>query len=217
MTDKTDSYNQGQMDNGHLTLQHIRIMTRFWQEHHPGLAVDGQCGPMTQASMVAAVTGSSLGAKALEVAIAWLGEGEEGGNNSGPFVEALHRKEYDGDPDDDGAWCAAFVSSCFEKACEQLELEMPFRRSGGAKVLMRRVGNAGAFVSAPDIQPGDVVAWDRGAVGSWQGHVGIVERYDAAAGLLHTIEGNVGRYPSKVRRFVHDMSKQTRLEGISRI
>jgi hypothetical protein len=213
----TDSYNQGQLDNGKLTLRHIRILTRFWQEHHAGLSADGQCGPMTQASIVAADTGSELGAKALEVAISWIGKGEEGGNNSGPFVESLHRKEYDGDPDDDGAWCAAFVSSCFEQACDELELEMPFRRSGGAKSLMKRVGKVGSFVTAPDIQPGDVVAWDRGDVGSWQGHVGIVERYDPETGFLHTVEGNTGRYPSKVRRKVHDMSKQPRLEGISRV
>jgi hypothetical protein len=211
-----DEYNQRELDSERLTLQHIRILTQFWQEHHPGLSVDGECGPMTRASLVAADTGSSLGSRALDVAIGFLGAGEEGGNNSGAFVESLHRKEFDGDDDDDGAWCAAFVSTCFEQACIELGLTMPFRRSGGAKSLYRRVGKAGSFVTAPDILPGDVVAWDRGDVGSWQGHVGIVERYDSATGFLHTIEGNVGRYPSKVRRFVHDMSKQPRLEGISR-
>ena len=216
MSADADIYNQGQMDNGHLTLFHIRKMTQFWQEHH-GLLVDGECGPKTQSSIESADKGSELGMKALEVAISWIGEGEEGGNNSGEFVESLHLKQFDGDDDDDGAWCAAFVSSCFEKACEELDIEMPFKRSGGAKLVMKRIGKAGCFVSAPDIRPGDVVAWDRGAVGSWQGHVGIVERYDASSGILHTIEGNVGRYPSKVRRFMHDMSKQTRLEGISRV
>ena len=212
-----DGYNQKEMDNGRLTLRHIRIMTMFWQEHHEGLEVDGKCGPRTRSSMALATSTSDLARRALEFAIGWIGEGEEGGNNSGPFVEMLHHKEFDGDNDDDGAWCAAFVSTCFERACGELGVEMPFERSGGAKTLMRRIGKAGQFVLAPDILPGDVVAWDRGAVGSWQGHVGIVERYEPDTGMLHTIEGNVGRYPAKVRRFTHDMSKQTRLEGISRI
>ena len=209
-------YNQEQLDSGKLTSHHISTLTRFWQEHH-GLLVDGQCGPMTIASLDASGQTSDLAETALTVAREWIGKGEEGGNNSGPFVEWLHGKEYDGDPDDDGNWCAAFVSACFEEAGKRLSITMPFQRTGGAKALYRRVGKAGRFVQAPDIQPGDVIAWDRGTPGDWRGHVGIVERYEADTGLLHTIEGNVGRYPAKVRRRVHDMGNPDRLEGISRI
>ena len=58
------------------------------------------------------------------------------------------------------------------------------------------------------------MCWDRGDPGSWQGHIGFVERVED--GVLYTVEGNVGSYPSKVKRFMHDLSSQSRLEGYGR-
>ena len=208
----SDSYNLKQIEDGSLTGGHITILTEAWQEAH-NLTVDGYCGPTTRASLDDSKPSQNLlGLTALEVAIENLGKGEEGGNNSGEFVEMLHQLEYDGDTDDDGAWCASFVSWCFEQACWRLGVEMPFRRSRGAKSIFRKVGEAGSYVDEP--QPGDVVCWDRGVRGSWQGHVGIVERCEN--GILYTVEGNVGRFPSVVRRFAHNLDLQPRLEGFSR-
>jgi hypothetical protein len=208
----SESYNLDQVTKGLLTGNHISTLTEAWQEDH-GLKVDGYCGPATRGSLEeSSHNQSTLGVTALDVAIENLGKGEEGGNNSGEFVEMLHKKNYDGDPDDDGAWCAAFVSYCFEAACERLGVDLPFRRSTGAKSLFRKIGAAGEFVTDP--QPGDVVCWDRGVKGSWQGHIGIVERCEN--GILYTVEGNVGRYPSVVRRFAHNLDLQPRLEGFAR-
>ena len=207
-----DSYNIDQWDNGFLTGRHITILTEAWQNVH-GLNSDGHCGPKTRASLEASQPNPNLlGTTALEVAIENIGKGEEGGNNSGEFVEMLHQRDYDGDPDDDGAWCASFVSWCFEQASKELNVDMPFQRSSGAKSLYRKIGASGEFVDSPE--PGDVVCWDRGVKGSWQGHIGIVEKCEN--GILHTIEGNVGRYPSVVSRFVHNLDLQPRLEGFAR-
>jgi len=208
----SETYNLDQVVQGLLTGDHLTVLTEAWQEAH-NLKVDGYCGPATRGSLEASMRSQNpLGITALEVAVENLGKGEEGGNNSGEFVEMLHNKNYDGDPDDDGAWCAAFVSFCFETACSRLGIDMPFRRSTGAKSLYRKIGAAGEFVQVPE--PGDVVCWDRGVKGSWQGHIGIVEKCEN--GILYTVEGNVGRFPSVVRRFAHNLDLQPRLEGFAR-
>ena len=208
------AYNQGRFDNGDLRDDHVLTLVETFQETH-GLKVDGMCGPRTTAAIEATwpiSDANDLGLTALSVAIECLGKGEEGGNNSGPFVEMLFGKEYDGDDDDDGAWCAAFVSFCFKQASLSSGVDLAFKTSFGAKRLFKNIGNAGQFVSLP--KPGDIVCWDRGTPGSWQGHIGIVEKCEE--GILHTIEGNTGRYPSKVRRLTHDLSKDRRLEGFAR-
>jgi hypothetical protein len=211
-----ESYNKKQMESGAFTdAMVVRLVTK-WQKG-VSLEADGYCGPATQATLIKANAGknpasSELGLLALSIAVDNIGNGEEGGNNSGPFVEKLHLKVWDGNDDDDGAWCGAFVSWCFEEACRRLDIDMPFKRSGGAKRLWRNIKEAGSEPLEP--APGDVVCWDRGKRGSWAGHTGFVESY--SGGVLNTVEGNVGAYPSRVRRFMHDLSRQDRLEGFAR-
>lgn len=205
-----ENYNQEQMDDGNFRPEHITQLIKLWQEAHQ-LEPDGYCGPLTQATFEPH-TPSRLGAATLAVAIEELGNGEEGGNNSGPHVARYKGIVDDGDPDDDGAWCASFLSYCTSVAADRLGVDMPIKKTGGAKRLHKTVGEAGSFVSAA--KPGDIVCWDRGKKGSWQGHVGIVEKVEN--GVLHTVEGNVGRFPSTVQRFKHDLSMQTRLIGFAR-
>ncbi len=213
------TYTEQELTAGRLRPAHIVSLVEAWQHGH-NLEADGKCGPNTRASIEKTwpgPEGEGLAVKALAVAIENIGKGEEGGNNSGPFVEMLHGKEYDGDPDNDGSWCAAFVSWCFEQACQGSGSEMPFVRSVGAKRLFQRIGDAGEKVHLPFLQPGDVVCWDRGQPGSWQGHIGFVEFLEDGS-ILHTVEGNVGRFPAKVRRFVHDLDNpESRLQGFARI
>ena len=155
-----------------------------------------------------------LAAMVLEVAREEIGNGEEGGNNSGQHVARYKCEDLDPEDDNDlGSWCAAFVSWCAEEACRRMGIALPFKRSQGAKQLGRRIAPAGAVLANPE--PGCVVVWDRGKLKangkkSWMGHIGICERVEG--GILHTIEGNGGRYPSKVRRFQHDLTRQDRLE-----
>mgnify|MGYP003153781975 FL=1 len=205
-------YNKKKQEDGLFTDDHIVELVRQYQEK-AGLDIDGKFGPITRSSLEDHMfEGADLGLAALEVAIEEIGLGEEGGNNSGPHVAKYKLQEDDG-PDDDGAWCAAFISWCIEEACRRLGVEMPFKRSQGAKRLFKNAGNAGSFTSTP--RPGDLICWDRGTPGSWQGHIGIVEKIDGS--IVHTVEGNVGRYPSVVRRFMHDLDRQSRLEGFARL
>ena len=211
-----EEYNTREIENGKLTQIMIASLVGFWQGTH-SLEVDGKCGPKTQQSIINAIfeddedTGP-LAVAALIIARREIGHGEEGGNNSGQFVARYHRIEDDDDDDDDGSWCASFVSYCFEEGAKAIGIEMPFNRSGGAKKLFKNIAESGQ----EDIYPraGDVVCWDRGLRGSWQGHIGIVE--SVSGGVLHTIEGNVGTFPAKVKRLAHDLSAQTRMEGFAR-
>jgi len=216
-------YNASKFESGDLTGGMIAALVERFQEEM-GLAVDGMCGPITRAALLSPTDPptdvSEVAFGALRVAIESIGKGEEGGNNSGEFVEMLHQKHFDGNNDDDGAWCAAFMSHCFEESCSRLDVEMPFLRSGGAKKLFRHAWTAGRLLEGGTtgverlVLPGDLVCWYRGDPTGWMGHIGIVERTEGE--LFFTIEGNVGRYPSKVRRFRHTFD-EPRLIGFARV
>lgn len=46
-----DSYNQGKLDSGELSISNVTEMVNAWQRLHPPLAVDGYAGPNTIASL----------------------------------------------------------------------------------------------------------------------------------------------------------------------
>jgi len=210
-------YNNHQLKLGTFSEEHVVALVKFWQDHH-NLEADGYCGPRTQQTLNKEINGSAdvssaLGLKALEIATKELGNGEIGGNNSGPHIARYKGIPDDGNPDDDGAWCASFVSYCCKLAADELNVKLPFKTSHGAKGLYKRISKAGSKATYP--MPGDVVCWDRGAPGSWQGHIGFVEKYEH--GRIYTIEGNSGRFPSVVKRRNHDLNTETRLIGFGRM
>lgn len=223
-------YNQRQIDHQTLTIDHITGLVEFYQLFR-NLEVDAKAGPETLGDLDSYFgfvhqddserAPTNLAQATLDHARSMLGEGEEGGNNSGPFVEMLHGKEYDGDSDDDGNWCAALLSECIDRACSDLGVEMEsalFKRTGGAKALYKRTGRVGSFSSEP--AAGDLVCWHRGKPGSWTGHIGLIigiTKGDGSRGdTLHTIEGNVGRYPSQVTKRTHrDFRRNPKLLGFA--
>jgi len=213
------SYNTEKVESGEIKEWMLEKMVALWQSEN-GLESDGKCGPQTQSALYDERESemehdcSDLAARTLEIAKSLLGQGEEGGNNSGPFVEMLLGKEYDGDDDDDGAWCAAFVSHCITEAANG---NPPFPMSYGAKAIFRNAANFGSESMTPEV--GDIICWDRGKLNpdgskSWQGHVGFVERIDGD--VITTIEGNKGSFPSKVKRFKYELSRESRLEGFAK-
>jgi hypothetical protein len=201
------------MDKNLLTDDMVTELVIFWQKHH-NLVADGMAGPKTRATFKSVPTFSTkdkqvhpLAWEALTVANRELGNGEETGNNRGPDV-----RRYRGDAVA-AAWCAAFVSWCYEQAARDLSnMKLPFARSHGAKKLYKNIGKAGSFVSRP--LPGDVVCWDRGKAGSWQGHIGFVVKVQGST--FWTIEGNVGAFPSKVAVYRHELD-EARLVGFARL
>jgi hypothetical protein len=156
--------------------------------------------------------GSALGRAALKVALAEIaaGAGESGANNSGHFV----RKYLNGIIDPPADWCAAFVSWCYD----QHPNGCPYGYSLGARDVLKRCRARGWVydhrANAP--QPGDIVVWRRGPIDGWQGHVGLV--YEVTpGGMLYTIEGNKGGFPSRVRRFSYVLRSMDTLLGFARV
>lgn len=155
---------------------------------------------------------SRAGMLALDFARCEIGRGEFGGNNRGPDVER-YRAGHGGN----GAWCAAFVCWCIERAYVSLGRTCPIKRTHGARKLYKRVVEAGHAVTRQELEPGDIVLWSRGQP-AWQGHVGIVSgvsrnRAGKVIGWSY-IAGNEGRYPAVVREF---RGKEKNLVGFARL
>ncbi len=160
----------------------------------------------------------NLRSEVVRVARGNLGYGEEEGNNNGRLIRALGGKP-------GNEWCALFAGYCYRKAYWNLgHLDAWTAKDGmnpltnpiiGAKALVKAAWAAGAdrFTDPAQAVFGDLVCWHRrtGPI-SWKGHIGIVE--EVRDGLIHTIEGNVGRFPAKVKRLVHDVTKE-RLYGFA--
>jgi len=146
------------------------------------------------------IRNSPLGLRTLLVALEEQGYGETTGNNVTKYSETP------------GPWCAAFLCCCIKQAAAERRQPVPFELSHGARKLYRNIGRAGEYVEEP--VAGDVVAWKRGR--SWHGHVGIIEHVDNS-GLVHTVEGNVGKYPAVVRRLIHDPKHEPHLIGFARM
>lgn len=148
---------------------------------------------------------------------------EIGGNNSGPWVAFFHMIPDDGDPDDDGSWCASFQATCYELSAEQLGMSVPAtyskRQRAGAKALFGRMAKGGERVDPDNLVHGQlyVVCWDRGQY-AWQGHIEY-GYYDAETDDFVTIGANVGsfkRVAGRVRMFRHE-SWRHKLHGVARL
>ena len=184
------------------------------------LEVDGKVGPFTRWALdaslnhvapvanqfalpaAAAAGGSAAGKAALAIAIQEMqaGHGEEGGDNRGQYV----RTYLNGQVAEGSSWCAGFVSYCFRQA---LGHDADFGYIVGAQALQNKMKSLGhaysASLSNPPM-PGDIISWRRvdpsdPVSTSWQGHIGIVHSF--TDGVLWTIEGNRGPFPSKVQTF----------------
>ena len=125
-----------------------------------------------------------------------VGNGESLANNKGP--DLVRYGAIPGEP-----WCAAFVDYCFAHACYAAKIKHEIKRSLNAKRLGKNIGAIGRIFHEPEwTEPGDVVVWHRG-LNPFSGHIGLVLSSDKD-GIVTTIEGNVGPFPSKVKQLKHD-------------
>ena len=82
-----------------------------------------------------------------------------------------------------------------------------------AKAIFNQAKRLGMIVDTPEA--GDLIVFWRGDKNSWQGHIGIVEVVEG--NKLTTIEGNVGKFPSKVQRVYYDFNTCPKLLGFIRV
>jgi len=127
-----------------------------------------------------------------------IGHGEEDEDNYGEDVA-----KYLGSPDLQGSsWCAAFVSWCLKNT----GYVAPYYLSA------RSFWNSEYFIKTENPECGDIIVLWRGSKNSNLGHVGIVEKVEG--NKITTIQGNVGAFPSKVKRVVYkDKNKIKQLLG----
>jgi len=117
----------------------------------------------------------------LVVAQSQIGLGEIGNNNKGVYV----RKYLNGQ--EGLPWCAGFVSYCLKKAGYNLPYILR------AKDFVKY----GKCIKEYEILPNDLVIFSR----KGGGHIGIV--IELGDFFFASIEGNVGKYPAKVRIVRH--------------
>lgn len=131
----------------------------------------------------------------VEVARSQIGKGEIGGNNRGPNVKKYTKGQ-------EVAWCSGFVSWVVNRAGKNdnyfLSARSWLKAKGSKKVTRPKAG--------------DLIVFARG---NHAGHVGIVEY--VSEGNIHTIEGNVGPYPAKVKRMTYQLGHIKNLIGFVRI
>ena len=132
-------------------------------------------------------------ADVVSVAQSQIGLGEIGGNNKGVYVrQYLNGRE-------NLPWCAGFISYCFKKA----GLNLPYT------LRARDFIKLGKVVRNP--QTGDLIIFSR----QGGGHIGIIEKVQGDT--ITTIEGNKGKYPSKVKRVVYKRNHIKNFLGFVRL
>lgn len=216
----------------------VEMALKAWQHHGIGpggraLKVDGVFGPNTEASLIsdhldldldnlpvkledAPTPTNPLAQLVIEYAVRELRAGarEIGGNNQGEFVDKYHRTTRASEQQ--WAWCAAFTSWCYQQAANELDIEMPFKYTGGAQNIFKQFKEKGWDYDPTTTTPmsGDVIVWWRGQTKTWKGHVGIV--WGTINDVIYVIEGNVGRFPAHVRVFSYELKDMTKLIGFGR-
>jgi hypothetical protein len=225
-------------NNGNVFTSAVKLAVMAFQSANIGpnfqpLKVDGEVGPLTQWALDVALgrkqlpdfppapapadtgkpaTVSDIGWNALKIARREVGKGEKGGDNKGADVMRYHAVT--GAPEG-ASWCASFVSYCFKEGNPG---NMPYQATAGARETLKRFKDKGwtylARVANPP-EPGDIIVFWRGTKTGWMGHIGIVEAYED--GLVKTIEGNRGPFPSLVRRYTYTLGQIDKILGWGRV
>lgn len=136
---------------------------------------------------------SALADTPLQIAQSQIGLGEIGGNNQGIYVNKYLNGR------DNLPWCAGFISYCLKKSGVKISYTLR----------ARDFLNLGKQINNP--KPNDLIVFSR----QGGGHVGIVEKISPDE--ITTIEGNVGDYPAKVKRFTYKRNHIKNLLGFVRI
>jgi uncharacterized protein (TIGR02594 family) len=130
-----------------------------------------------------------------------IGNGEIGGDNKGKYVQMYCGQQ-------NVSWCAGFVSYVLNRSGVK---ELGYNLS--ARQILYKGRKLGWEVKQP--QAGDIIVFWRGSKNGSLGHTGIIEKVEN--NTIYTIEGNVGKYPAKVKRFQYKKSEIKNLLGFVRI
>ncbi len=128
-------------------------------------------------------------------AVKYIGQHEEG-RNDGPFVRRCFEHTwllFKNIREGEAYWCVAFIMLVFDEE----GIPFPWKTAGAFDLFARAQVAGWTGVLTP--KPGDVAIWNIG-----DGHGSIVEKYDAQAKAVYTVDGNVG---DQVKRCVRPISQ----------
>lgn len=141
----------------------------------------------------------SVQQKIVSIAQAEIGKGETTKNNCGKDI----RKYLQGG--EGISWCAGFVVWVLKQA------GVSEFHSFSARAIFNQSKTKGLF----EPKAGDLMVFWRGSKEDWRGHIGIVEKVTETQ--VFAIEGNVGKFPAKVRRFAYERNNIPKLLGYIRV
>lgn len=164
-----------------------------------GLAADGRLGPKTQAKLAESLKPDFTEALIAE-AKTHVGCGEEKSNNSGPFIDQMLR-ELNWTWLKEPLWCAVFVSFVINRVTHNsASLSPSVERLSGFLL------NSWRAKPVYEMKRGDILIFSRGKLTF--GHTGFCLFPPNTQGEYTTIEGNVGKFPAKVKIFRKDIVTQ---------
>ena len=217
-----DDFNEREIVGRRIRADHVTTLTLIAQKTL-GLPPDSKCGPATRAALEAlappARPPATIGEAVVAFATTLIGQGEEGANNRGSFIERIGGQQ-------GMEWCALSAGYAWRETLTRAGKTPAaywYRRPGvpepGALNLIRAVAAAsaaargpGRFMDPGKARPGDLAALDHG---DGHGHLFLVASVDPDD-LVATLEGNVGRYPAKYKPLVRDVNKESRFWGFAR-
>lgn len=155
-----------------------------------------------------------------------IGAGEEGENNSGPFVHK-YLNELAEPP---ANWCAAFVCWCYLEASKRFDVEMPFEYTLSARKIYNIFREKNWIIDVhKSPQPADLIFFWRGDQYGWMGHIGFVKdiyeetKTSELDGTqiykkwIKTLEGNKGYFPARVNHYKYNYANVPQLLGYGRM
>lgn len=140
-----------------------------------------------------------LAAAAVKLALADVGDKEATGNNDGAYVDAIEKPF----GERHAPWCAMFATSKIQFAAQALGIKTVLHESESSTDIYHQGKSKGLLLSKPIPNCIGLLKGDGGTPGKDHHHTFLVVSIDAAAGVVHSVDGNWG---NAVSRPVHKIS-----------
>lgn len=177
-------------------------------QEHLGLPVNGRAAGETLVALWEIIhkapSTQTIGARLLGCAVSDIGKGEEGENNTGPYVSRLRHEA--GLEWSKGPWCAVAVSAWLVRTEGS---KLTFHVSASARTLFdNAVASPTSRLLLEDPEPGAIICWvRRNRLGIKVGHhIAVIEKFEKQRDWLQTVDGNhnrPGQRFAQVDRFTH--------------
>jgi hypothetical protein len=140
-----------------------------------------------------------LAAAAVKLALSHVGEREATGNNDGAFVDAIEKPF----GERHAAWCAMYATSMIKFAAQALGIKTMLHASESSTEIYAQGKAKGLSLAKPIPNCIGLLRGNGGSPGKDHHHTFLVVSVDAAAGVVHGIDGN---WENRVTKTLHPIS-----------